>query len=143
MIRSAEEFISLRDSALKHEYDRSAFEEAPISVWHEVIDHYPNHSRWVAHNKTVPVEILERLANSDELTREFVAQKRKLTLNLFEQLASDSCVSVRIAIAANRKCPSGLLKRLLADTDAAVVRVATRNFQARLAKEAKRHMAQQ
>lgn len=69
MIRSAEEFVALRDSEIKVEYDRSAMEEAPIAVWHEVIEKFPDHRRWVAHNKTVPVEILEMLCELDASTR--------------------------------------------------------------------------
>jgi hypothetical protein len=85
MISSAEEFVALRDSDIKTEYDRSAMEEAPIAVWREVIENFPDHRRWVAHNKTVPVEILEVLCEFDASTRWFVARKRKLSATLFER----------------------------------------------------------
>jgi hypothetical protein len=65
MIISAEEFVALRSSTIKAEYDRAAMEEAPISVWRAVIKGYPDYMRWVVHNKTVPLEILEELCSSD------------------------------------------------------------------------------
>lgn len=37
MFTSAEEFVALRSSSIKSEYDRAATEEAPISVWRDVI----------------------------------------------------------------------------------------------------------
>lgn len=64
MITSAEEFVTLRASRLKSEYDRSAMEEAPLAVWREVIKRYPDYVQWVIHNKTIPLEILEELCES-------------------------------------------------------------------------------
>jgi hypothetical protein len=128
MINSAKEFLKLRDSEDKSEYDRSAIDEAPLSVWYEVIDNHPEYGKWVAHNKTVPLEILERLAQSDDITRQFVARKRKLSQSLFEQLADDNCSTVRIAIAANRKTPMHILQKLLFDEDASVASAANHNF---------------
>jgi hypothetical protein len=61
MLTSAEEFMRLRSSRIKTEYDRSALEEAPIEVWYEVVNEYHDYREWVVHNKTVPLEILEYL----------------------------------------------------------------------------------
>ncbi len=44
-----------------------------------------------------------------------VAQKRKLSKNLFEKLARDSDESVRLAIACNKKTPIDILETLLFD----------------------------
>lgn len=127
MIKSAEEFIKLRDSEAKIEYDRSAMDEAPLSVWLEIIDKHPEYGKWVAHNKTAPLEVLERLAHSDDMTRQFVARKRKLSQPLFERLADDNCSTVRIAIAANRKTPIHILQKLLLDEDESVASAANYN----------------
>lgn len=130
MITSAEEFVALRVSEIKDEYDRAAMEEAPISVWREVIEKFPEYRRWVAHNKTVPVEILEELCVFDDV-RYFVASKRKLSQALFERLSQDPDSLVRGAIAANRKAPVAILEKLLEDESESVVRVARYNFASR------------
>lgn len=62
MIRSAEEFVRLRKSDQREEYERAANDSASIEVWRDVISLYPDMHRWVAHNKTVPIEILAILA---------------------------------------------------------------------------------
>ncbi|UZJ59566.1 hypothetical protein OKW98_23975 [Pseudomonas sp. KU26590] len=131
MINSAEEFIALRSSDLKNEYDRAAMEEAPISVWREIIIKYPNYRRWVSHNKTVPLEILEELCIFDSTIRQSVARKRKLSLAMFEMLSKDVSDVVRVAIAANRKTPIAILERLLTDKDEDVASVARLNLDER------------
>jgi hypothetical protein len=128
MISSAEEFIALRTSELKSEYDRAATEEAPIDVWREIIINHPNFRRWVSHNKTVPLEILEELCVYDSTIRQSVARKRKLSPPMFEMLSRDMSDVVRVAIAANRKTPIAILERLLADPDKDVVSVARLNL---------------
>ena len=132
MIRSAEEFVALRDSAIKAEYDRSAMEEAPVAVWREVIERFPDHRRWVAHNKTVPVEILEVLCDFDASTRWFVARKRKLCSALFERLSQDNDSDVRLAICTNKKTPLEILQRLVQDGNEDVARVAKINYKRRI-----------
>jgi hypothetical protein len=132
MIRSAEEFVALRDSAIKAEYDRSAMEEAPVAVWREVIERFPDHRRWVAHNKTVPVEILEVLCDFDVSTRWFVARKRKLSSALFERLSQDNDSDVRVAICTNKKTPLEILQRLVQDGNEDVARVAKINYKRRI-----------
>lgn len=132
MINSAEEFVALRDSEIKAEYDRSAMEEAPIAVWREVIEKFPDHRRWVAHNKTVPVEILEMLCVFDVSTRWFVARKRKLSAALFERLSQDEDSDVRVAICTNKKTPLEILDRLRQDVDEDVACVATENYERRI-----------
>ena len=132
MITSAEEFVALRDSEIKAEYDRSAMEEAPIAVWREVIEKFPDHRRWVAHNKTVPVEILEMLCVFDVSTRWFVARKRKLSAALFERLSQDEDSDVRVAICTNKKTPLEILDRLRQDVNEDVACVATENYERRI-----------
>lgn len=129
MITSAEEFIALRSSSIKSEYDRAATEEAPISVWRDVIKRYPNYRRWVSHNKNVPLEILEELCQFDSTVRQFVAAKRKLSPALFEVLSRDESYVVRIAVAANKKAPITILERLLDDQNKHVARAAEYNLE--------------
>ncbi len=78
-------------------------EEAPISVWRAVIKSYPDYMRWVVHNKTVPLEILEELCAADSESRRFVANKRKLSPALFESLSEDPNSVIRCKIASNKK----------------------------------------
>ncbi|HEX8587635.1 hypothetical protein [Pseudomonas sp.] len=131
MINSAEEFVALRDSEIKAEYDRSAMEEAPVAVWHDVIERFPDHRQWVAHNKTVPVEVLEVLCDFDADTRWFVACKRKLSYELFERLSKDADTNVRIAISVNKKTPLGILEKLFQDVDEEVAHASRDNYDAR------------
>ncbi|OQS36489.1 hypothetical protein [Chromobacterium haemolyticum] len=131
MINSAEEFIALRDSEKKEEYDRSAQEEAPNHVWIDIINRFPEYQKWVAHNKTVPLEILEELCKHGPETRQFVATKRKLSKELFYLLANDAESTVRQAIAANKKAPIDILNFLINDDDEDVASVAKYNIQNR------------
>jgi hypothetical protein len=129
MITSAEEFVALRSSSIKSEYDRAATEEAPISVWRDVIKKYPEYRRWVSHNKSVPLEILEELCQFDSTVRQFVAAKRKLSPAMLEVLSRDESYVVRIAVAANRKAPIAILERLLNDQNQYVSRAAEYNLE--------------
>ena len=124
MITSAEQFVALRESELKDEYDRAAMDEAPLAVWRDIISRYPEHRRWVVHNKSVPLEILEELSAGDAMVRYFIASKRKLSPALFERLSRDESESVRTAIACNAKTPRAILERLLDDADQSVARAA-------------------
>jgi len=131
MIKSAEEFVRLRDSEEKAEYDRSALEEAPVSVWRDVIFRYPSYRKWVAHNKTIPLEILEELCRYEADVKIFVAMKRQLSNDLFVRLAADPSAVVRQQVAANKKVPLDLLKNLSLDLDEDVARVARFNLNGR------------
>lgn len=96
MIESAEEFVRLRTSSLPEEYLRAAEEEATTNVWIDVIQRYPGMRSWVAHNKSVPIEVLALLAvDPDPDVRSVVADRRKLTPELFRQLSADPDEAVR------------------------------------------------
>ena len=121
MIASAEEFVRLRTSVAPAEYRRAAHDEAPMAVWFDVMARFPDMKEWVAHNKTIPLEILDVLArDADIRVRATVAGKRKLAIELFELLAADPNETVRHAVACNGKAPLHVLRRLAAD---AAVRV--------------------
>lgn len=131
MITSAEEFVTLRASRLKAEYDRSAMEDAPLAVWREVIKRYPDYVQWVIHNKTIPLEILEELCESHPESRYFIASKRKLSLELFAFLSQDPDPMVRSGIAVNKKTPLEVLVNLLSDEDEDVADAARRQYETR------------
>lgn len=118
MIGSADEFRRLRISDDAEDQRRASLEPADERVWIDVIEHYPDLRKWVAHNKTVPLSILGVLATDpDPDVRYFVAMKRKLDRRLFDLLAGDPDASVRIRIAWNPKTPLDLLTKLATDPD--------------------------
>ena len=116
MIKSAKEFVRLRNSTILEEYNRAAQEEAPDEVWLEIINKYPEMKKWVAHNKKIPLFILDILAkDKNRRVRSTVARKRKLSYELYDLLSKDSCESIRLAIAANPKVPKEILESMLTD----------------------------
>ncbi|XAS74012.1 HEAT repeat domain-containing protein [Micrococcaceae bacterium Sec5.1] len=116
MIQSAAEFVRLRSSEDPAEYHRAAHEEADVSVWLDVIDKYPDMRFWVAHNKTVPLEILELLASDPDVrVRSFVATKRKINIDLLQKLALDEDDTVRAAVTRHRRATTELIESLLDD----------------------------
>lgn len=118
MMTSAEEFCRLRMSEIQEDYLRAADEEAPLKVWLEVIEKFPDLRRWVAQNKTVPVEVLEVLSRDhDRDVRSFVAMKRKLPEHIQLVLARDEDYSVRERLAFNAKATDAVLRILARDAE--------------------------
>ncbi|WP_151799361.1 hypothetical protein [Acinetobacter nosocomialis] len=116
MISSAEEFVFLRTSEILEEYTRAAYDDASDVVWMEVISKFPEMREWVAHNKTVPINILKILArDTNESVRAIVASKRKLSPELFDLLSQDKSETVRERVACNKKAPIHILRRLVND----------------------------
>ena len=104
MITSAEEFKRLRESEIMEEYNRAAWEEASIEVWRDVLKKYPELAFWVAHNKTIQLEILRELAkHPDSKVRDMIAMKRKITDDIVDLLKDDKEESVRCTLMDNRK----------------------------------------
>lgn len=131
MIHSAEEFVRLRTSDKPEEYSVAAGDEAPISVWFDVVNRYPEMREWVAHNRTVPLEVLERLAvDEDRSVRAAVADKRKLSDGLFDLLSRDVDEVVRQRIAYNKKTPVAVVERLTTDPVPLVRLVAQKRLKA-------------
>jgi hypothetical protein len=121
VIRSAAEFISLRFSDDLGEQRRAGVESASLEVWTELIERSPDTRVWVAHNKTVPLEILRVLASdADSAVRHAVVMKRKLTPEILEGLAADSHESVRLQVARHRRTPRSVLEGLRVDDWSAV-----------------------
>ena len=118
MITSAEQFGSLRESSDPEEYRRAAHDEAPIGVWVDVVTRMADMRFWVAQNKTVPIEVLERLTDDPDIrVREMVARKRRLPEILQMKLASDADPSVRLALACNGKITRRVTLLLMKDDD--------------------------
>lgn len=125
MIRTAEEFKRLRESDDPNEYRRAAEEEASLETWRSILIAYPEMAEWVAHNKTVPVEILAELINHpDPRVRSTVADKRKLPEQMMLSLAEDKDESVRLRLAHNRKASKVVLEKLAKDSWSEIRRVA-------------------
>ncbi|MET8853864.1 hypothetical protein [Amycolatopsis sp. NPDC004625] len=120
-IRSAAEFISLRDSEDPELYRRAAHDDAPIDVWRDLVDHYAGYRKWVAHNKTVPADILHVLAtDEDQEVRFFVAMKRRLPLEILDTLSRDTDDGIRLRVARNKTTSQEILWRLAKDPSKSV-----------------------
>ena len=113
MLADADEFVRLRNSTDPGEYHRAAHDEASIDTWLEVISQHPDTRFSVAQNKTVPMEILARLARDDDSrVRSMVAMKRKLAAEILEILADDPSDAVRMSVACHRNTPRPVLESL-------------------------------
>lgn len=116
MITSAEEFVALRTSEDPADQERATRDHADVSVWLAVVASYPSMRQWVAHNKTVPIEVLQDLASDpDPSVRWEVAGKRKLDPDLLSRLASDGDDSVRVRVARHPHTGTDLLTALCTD----------------------------
>ena len=70
---------------------------------------FPDMRKWVAHNKTIPLEILRELAtDEDPHVRWMVAAKRKLDRPLFKLLLLDSDYGVIDRLVFNAKTPADI-----------------------------------
>ena len=122
-ILTADEFRRLRCSSARQDYERAAYAPLPDSVALEVIRRFPDMREWVAHSKSVSIEVLRVLATDDDSrVRYTVAMRRKLDLPLFEKLSRDPDEVVRSRVAYNRKCPAEVLTRMEAQDPSEWVR---------------------
>jgi hypothetical protein len=132
MIGCAEEFARLRLSESLAEQVRATHEEASLEVWLDVVARFPELREWVVHNKTVPLQVLERLCTDPSANvRRAVAAKRKLTSELRSILATDADATVRASVARNAKCQPELLRLLAADPVALVSEAALKSLSMR------------
>ncbi|WP_328995304.1 HEAT repeat domain-containing protein [Kribbella sp. NBC_01245] len=136
MITSAEEFVALRTSEDPVDQERATRDRADVSVWLEVVATYPSMRQWVAHNKTVPSEVLHKLASDpDPAVRWEVAGKRKLDTEVLRLLASDSDDSVRVRVARHPRASTDLLIALRIDESWVVRQAADEALRARTSGE--------
>lgn len=102
MIKTADEFIALRQSDNLDEQHRASHDNADINVWLDIIKNYPDFKTWVIHNKTIQIEILEILCeDKDPNVRSDVARKRKINDKIFNLLSVDPDENVRYALMCN------------------------------------------
>jgi len=126
MIKSPEEFIALRTSTQPDEYRRAVNEEAPMEVWNAVLDSHPEMHEWVAHNKTIPLELIERLAvSSSARVRLTIAMKRRTPAGVLTMLARDPDDAVRMAVARHPKVSDDSLRILQNDPVEAIRQIAS------------------
>jgi hypothetical protein len=119
MIKTAEEFIKLRQSELKEDQEQATHQPADLNVWIDVINKYPEFKTWVIHNKTIQIEILETLAmDKDPKVRCDVARKRKINESIFNVLSVDSDENVRHALISNTALTLEQLKKIKVDNSA-------------------------
>ena len=116
MILFAKEFVQLRTSVIPEDYHRAAHDEAPESVWLDVIREYPAMREWIPHNKTVPQNVLLILSeDQDPKVRMVVAGVRRAGEAILQRLAEDLDPSVRYAVAYNAKTPASVIEYLAKD----------------------------
>lgn len=116
MISSADEFMRLCTSDKREDYVRATHDEAPEEIWLEVINRYPEMKPWVAHNKTIPLNVIRILSRDDDpAIRTFIAMKRRCPHDILGELSRDPDESVRNAVALNKKTPREILERLAMD----------------------------
>jgi hypothetical protein len=135
MIASAEEFVRLRSSEIMAEYLRAAHDSADVQVWLEVIKKYPEFQKWVAHNKSIPNEIIELLSDSQNAqVRSTIANKRKTPAHILEKLSRDADEGVRLRVVYNAKVPTEILVSMLQDPWQRIVETATEKLSQRNSK---------
>jgi hypothetical protein len=116
-ILSADEFVRLRYSEDPEDYRRAARESAPLAVWQEIVERYPDARVWVAQNKTIPIEILQFLVNDPDVrVRHAVSMKRKLTPAILAQLSADDDESIRMRVAMHKNTARETLENLRNDS---------------------------
>jgi hypothetical protein len=129
MINSVEEFIQLRLSGNPDDYLRAAGEESTIHIWFGVIEMHPELKYWVAHNKTVQLEVLGVLSDDPSWrVRHMVASKNKLSEELQIKLANDKNPSVRQRILRNKKAAVSALLILSKDKDLEIKEMALKKL---------------
>jgi hypothetical protein len=134
MINSAAEFVQLRTSEKREDYQRAIYEEASEQVWMDIIKQYPEMRFWVVQNKTIPLSILSILSiDQNPKIRAAIARKRKIPLGLLLELSKDADDSVRLAIAHHPKADISILKKLAEDqwdliAEVAKQRIANKNL---------------
>ncbi|MGK9172783.1 hypothetical protein KXR87_06095 [Yokenella regensburgei] len=113
MINSPEEFIELRNSDTFVKYNRASTEEAPISVWNEIIAKNPEMRVWVARNRTIPREIIGRLSkDNDPLVRDAICSKYPLDIDIYLLFSRDLDEGIRTRLTYNKGLPLAILKEM-------------------------------
>jgi len=116
-ITSAKEFVRLRDSQIPQEYEQAAYRPISASVCREIIENYPEMKKWVIHNKTVPMEILEELSSDKNVNIRDAVLGKKNSVTILEKLSSDPEPHIRFLVAGKPNTALDILKRLAMDPE--------------------------
>ncbi|NIF23091.1 hypothetical protein [Candidatus Pantoea multigeneris] len=123
MINSAEEFIELRDSDTPAKYNRAGKDDAPVSVWWDLIEKYPHMRVWVARNRNIPKEIIHHLSKDDDpIVRDAICSKYPLDIELYLLFSKDSDEGVRARLTFNKGLPMDILKDISENDSSEFVR---------------------
>ena len=113
MIASVAEFIHLVRSDEAADRKRSAWEQAPVDVWLDVVRDHPDMRVWAANNRTIPVEVMQILArDSDWRVRGRLASKAACPPEILLLLAGDEHETVASTVAGHPNTPVGALRHL-------------------------------
>ena len=113
MIETVDEFIRLVESDDPAERRRAAWEAADLQVWMTLVTEHPEMRFWVAHNRTIPQEVMQVLAaDEDWRVRDRIATKNSCPSDILETLSSDSHDAVASAVAGHPNTPISALRRL-------------------------------
>ena len=113
MIYTTEEFIRLRNSHIPSEYNRAGTDEAPLSVWLNLIENVHEMKVWVARNRSIPKEIIYILSNDDDpVVRDAIASKYPLDIEIYLRLSQDSDEGIRAKLTYNKALPISILKEM-------------------------------
>ena len=131
LIHNASEFIDTLENPESSDHALIRFGMASTTTWLEIIQHSEDAAVWVALNKTIPVEVIEVLAqHSSARVRRFAAAKNRITPELILLLSTDSDPSVRLRIAIHKKTGAEILRQLLRDDWEQVVETARKRLDA-------------
>lgn len=113
MIETVDEFVHLVNSEEAVERRRAAWEEASLEVWRGVIEQRPDMRFWVAHNRTVPAEVLRVLIDdSDWRVRDRIANRNSCPGDILALLADDEHEAVASTVAGHLNTPDSALRKL-------------------------------
>ncbi|MES2503823.1 MAG: hypothetical protein V4534_02985 [Myxococcota bacterium] len=125
VLESADEFVRLRCSEIDGEQFIASWGIATFEIWKEVIDNHPRMRMWVAHNKTIPDEIIRILAvDRDRRVRSMIASKRRAPSDVLAILAKDEDETIRRSVAGHRNTTADTLATMLNDEWSVVAEIA-------------------
>lgn len=112
MIGTADEFVRLVTSDDPADRRRAAWEDADGAVWESLLGDQEMRF-WVAHNRTIPAEIMRVLAaDEDWRVRDRIATKNACPGEILELLSTDTHDAVASTVAGHPNTPDAALRRL-------------------------------
>ena len=133
MIKTLEEYLRLSESDVPQERHRALDEFLPEHICYEFVKLYPERKKWLLNNPTVPLSLLEILADDpDWKVRGSVAEHPNISPELCEKLSCDEDECVRRRIIFNLKTPTEIFKKLLDDPVEDCAEAAKEKYEMRL-----------